>query len=728
MGLYGLYESVDFTPDRLKTGETHAIIRSFMVHHQGMIMLALCNYLYDKRMVRRFHADPRIESIELLLQEQTPTQTPTEHPRHQQTDTIRDSYAPIPLDPWKVSPDAPYTQVHVLSNGNYSLVVTAAGSGFSRWEDIELTRWRDDPTLNDLGTWIYVEDRQNGRLWSVTPRPTLTPSDRREVNFYPHRVEFERQDGDIVLRTVVSVAASDNVEMRRIHITNHGNDARLLGLTSYAEMILAQQTADQRHPAYNKLFIESEFLEKEGVLLFHRRPRSAEEKPIYLAHFFTSGAVLGTSSHEQISLTGYETDREKFLGRGGTTKRPAVFSIPNQASVLSRTTGATLDPICALQAEVILAPYQTVQVVFITLAAHSRKEAVELARRYRRWSQIGRSVQEIRLQAESEMAQLNLTSQKVKQIQKLLSPLLYVTNALRAESAILNRNTLGQPGLWTFGISGDYPILLVRAKREEDLPLLANLFLAHTYWRKRGLMIDLVIFNQRETSYDQGFRGSIYRLMEQTGSQEWLNDRGGIFILQDDQMNEAERILLLTVARVVLDGEAGPLNRQLLKLNVGPVRLPRFMPIEQLVPPLDTQPDVPRPTDLLFDNGLGGFTPDGREYVIYLDREQWTPAPWVNVIATPDFGCLVSEAGMGTTWSENSGENRLTPWRNDPVSDRPSEAIYLRDEDTGQIWSPTPLPARADAAVPDPPRRRVFCFQACQPRPGTGHDRFCRAR
>ncbi|MBN2117748.1 MAG: hypothetical protein JW730_14325 [Anaerolineales bacterium] len=696
-GLYGYYESVDFTADRLKTGETHAIIRSFMAHHQGMILLSLCNYLFDKQMIRRFHADPRIESVELLLQEQMPATAPTEHPRHQQTDAMREAYAPIPLDPWRVSPNAPYTQVHCLSNGNYSLLISAAGSGFSRWEDLELTRWRDDPTLNDRGSWIYVQDRQNGRLWSVTPQPTLTPPDRSEVNFYPHRVEFERQDGDIVLRTLVSVAANDDVELRRVNITNHGNGARILALTSYAEIILAGQAADQRHPAYNKLFIESEFLEPEEVLLFHRRPRSAEEKPIYLAHFFTSGAVLGTSNHEQVALTGYETDREKFLGRGGTPRRPAVFSTSNQASILSRTTGTTLDPICALQAEVVIAPYQTVQVVFITLAARSRKEAIDLARRYRRWSQIGRAIQEVRLQAENEMAQLNLTSPKIEQIQKLLSPLMYVSNALRAEPAVLNTNTLGQPGLWSFGISGDYPILLARTKHEEDLPLLADLFLAHTYWRKRGLMIDLVIFNQRETSYDQGFKSRIYRLMEQTGSEEWLNDRGGIFLLQEDQMTEAERILLMTVARVVLDGEAGPLERQLSRLDVAPVRLPRFLPIEPLVPLLDVQPDVPRPAGLLFDNGIGGFTPDGREYVIYLERDRWTPAPWVNVVATPEFGCVVSEAGLGPTWSENSGENRLTPWRNDPVSDPPSEAIYLRDEDTGQIWSPTPLPARADA-------------------------------
>lgn len=688
-GLYGFYESVDFTPERLKTGESHAVIRSYMVHHQGMILLSLCNYLFEKRMIRRFHADPRTQSVELLLQEQTPEHAPTEHPRHQQLDSMRPS-TEIPLDPWRVSPDAPYTQIHALSNGTYSLLISAAGSGFSRRGDMELTRWRDDPTLDDRGSWIYVEDRLNGQLWSVTHQPTMAPPDRSEVNFYPHRVEFERQDGDIVLRTVVSVAPHDEVEIRRVSLTNHGRQSRILALTSYAEITLNQQSADLRHPAYNKLFIESEFLEKEGILLFRRRPRSADEKPVYLAHLFTS-------NHEEVSLTGYETDRAKFLGRGGTVRRPLVFSTSTQTSVLSGTTGSTLDPICALQAEVIIEPYQTAQIAFITLVAQSRKEALDLARRYQRWSQIRRASQDVRVQAEEELAQLSLTSQKVEQIQKLLSPLLYLSNALRAEPTILNSNTLAQPGLWAFGISGDYPIVLVRVKRGEDFDLLSEVVLAHTYWRKRGLMIDLVIFSQRETSYEQDFKNRIYRLLERTASEDWLNDRGGIFLLQEDQMNEAERALLMTVGRVVLDGDAGRLDRQLSKLDSAPVRLPRFVPIESLYPLMDVQPELQRPPDLLFDNGLGGFTPDGCEYVIYLHSGQWTPAPWVNVIATSEFGCVVSETGMGPTWSKNSGENRLTPWRNDPVSDPPSEAIYLRDEDTGQIWSPTPLPARADA-------------------------------
>jgi len=689
-GLYGLYESVDFTAERLKTGEEHAIIRSYMVHHQGMILLSLCNHLLNKRMIRRFHADPRVASIELLLQEQPPTHAPTEYPRHQQMDSARGIYTAIPLDPWNVSPDAPYPQVHCLSNGKYSLVITAAGSGFSRWDDLELTRWRDDPTLDNYGSWIYVEDRLNGQLWSVANQPTMIPPDRSETHFYPHRVEFERQDGEIVLRTTVTVAPEDDVEIRRVTLTNHGDRTRRLALTSYAEIILSLQSVDQRHPAFNKLFVESEFLPKENLLLFRRRPRSADEKPVYLAHFFTS-------NHEHVNLTGYETDRARFIGRGGTSRHPSVFADATKASKLSNTTGATLDPICALQAEITLSPYETAQIAFITLAANSRKEAIVLAQRYRRRSQLSRAIEDARTNAERELAQLELTSQKVEQIQKLLSPLLYPSPALRTEPAMLAANTLGQPGLWSFAISGDYPILLARLKQEEDLDLFGELISAHTYWRKRGLMIDLVILNQRETSYEQEFQAKIHRLLNRKGSDAWLNKRGGIFVLREDQMAESERTLLGAVARVVLDGEAGSLEQQLAKLDAVPIQLPRFVPIEPLMPLLDKTPAIERPSNLLFDNGLGGFTPDGHEYVIHLAPDQWTPAPWVNVIATSQFGCLVSESGLGCTWSQNSGENRLTPWRNDPVSDTPSEAIYLRDEDTGQIWSPTPLPARADA-------------------------------
>lgn len=687
-GLYGLYESVDFTPERLKIGEAYAIVRSYMAHHQGMILLALHNHIFDDLMVQRFHGDPRIKTTELLLQENIPAGAPTEHPRPQQMESGRGTYTSIPFEEWHVSHDAPYPQIHSLTNGRYNLLITASGSGYSSWNGRELTRWRADPTQDGWGHWIYIEDRLNGKLWSVTPQPTMTQPDRSEASFLPHRAEFERQDGDIVTRTTVSIAPEDDVEIRRVTLTNHGRQPRILSLTSYMEIILNQQTSDQRHPAFNNMFIESEFLAEEGCLLFYRRPRSGSETPIYLAHFFVS-------NHERIERSGCETDRRSFLGRGGTDQDPAVFSEMGEASVLSGKTGATLDPVCSVQAEVVMSAYETVQIAFITLAAASRKEALQLVYRYRRWSQVNRAIIDSRIHAEQEIAQLSITSKEIERFQKLLSPLIFTSPALRADPGILAANTLGQPGLWTFAISGDYPILMVHIKEDEDMNLLSEVLLAYTYWRRRGLMIDVVILNRRASGYDDGLQGKTQRTINRTGNTDRIGKRGGLFILREDQMNEAERVLLKTAARVILDGEMGSLESQLSRLDANPVHLPGFVAVEGAT--TYKVPAMERPNDLVFDNGLGGFTSDGKEYVIHLEPGQWTPAPWVNVIATPEFGCIVSESGLGCTWAHNSGENRLTPWRNDAVSDPPSEAIYLRDEDTGEFWSPTPLPARAEA-------------------------------
>ncbi|MCK4962973.1 MAG: hypothetical protein KAS19_10830, partial [Anaerolineales bacterium] len=224
-----------------------------------------------------------------------------------------------------------------------------------------------------------------------------------------------------------------------------------------------------------------------------------------------------------------------------------------------------------------------------------------------------------------------------------------------------------------------------------------ELLRAYAYWRKRQIMIDFVILNQQETGYDQELQGQLLQLIKRVKADPWLNRRGGIFILSADQMNEADRVLLETAARAVLDGNKGSLSKQLNQIRVQPAYLPRFVPTIPTPEYVESTPPLTRPTDLLFDNGVGGFSADGREYIIYLEPDQWTPAPWINVISNPEFGFLVSETGLGYTWAENSGENRLTPWRNDPVTDEPGEALYLRDEETGQVWSPTPLPAHAAA-------------------------------
>ena len=689
LGMYGLYESIDFSPPHLPLGQSHAVVRSYMAHHQGMILLSLVNYLQDDVMVSRFHSDPLVRSVELLLQEKIPYDVTLESPQPETTHTEQHGVIErqVIISPWSVSAQAPGPQVHFLSNGRYGVLVTSAGAGYSCWQDVDLTRWRADTTREDWGTWVYVQDTESGDLWSAAYQPTAALPETQDVQFHPHMAEFRRSDHGVGLTMEITVAPEDDVEIRRISLTNHTDRVRRISLTSYGEVILATQVADARHPAFNKLFVESEYVPETNTLLFHRRARSTGEKPIYLAH-----SAIVSPGHK---ITGEcETDRARFLGRGQTLRSPAALR--QDGDGLSGTTGATLDPIMALRQEVDLQPHASAQVAFITLATSSREEAVMMAHRYQAWRVIARAFDEARVGAELELHRLDLTTTDLEQIQALLSALLYPRAALRADAATLAANRKGQPRLWAFSISGDHPILLVRIQESEDLALVQQVLQAHAYWRSRHIQIALVILNQQGTTYGQELGGQLHRVLVRQNSEEWLSRRGGIFTLYADQLSEADQVLLETAARAVLDGAKGSLAQQLQALRKQPTRLPPFVPV-----PPDSKAEstllLARPGDLLFDNELGGFSADGREYVIYLEPGRRTPAPWINVIANPDFGFMVSESGSGYTWAGNSGENRLTPWSNDPVTDPPGEALFLRDEETAEVWSPTPLPCPAPA-------------------------------
>ena len=701
MGIYGFYEAIDYTDSRLSLGQEYGIVQSYYAHHQGMIILALANYLLDETMISRFHADPRIESMELLLQERIPRQTPLE------TLHIKDSSLHTPAKPrqttsgWNVPVNTPQPRVHCLSNGRYCVLITNAGGGYSRWQDIALTRWRSDTTLDNWGTWIYIQDQESGALWSAGIQPVSSQPENQEVLFSPHKVEFQRRDHDISLQMKITVSPDDDVEIRRLTFINHSNRPRRLRLTSYGEVVLAPQFADQHHPAYNNLFIESEFLPELNALLFHRRPRSADENQIFLMHLFTSDL-------EAEKTCEYETKRSHFIGRGETLRSPAALK--NQAG-LTGFVGGPLDPIMAISYEINLEPLipakkigfyfsepsTKVEVAYITLAAKSRQEVLDLAHRYQNWHRIEETFKKARFSSERELNQLNLTRQEIGLYQQILASLLFPNSTLRADPATLAANHMGQDGLWPFAISGDNPILLVRIDNQEDIALVNDLLQAHVYWRNRHIKIDLVILNLQDTGYSQELHNRLHQLLTRRRDDIWLGQRGGIFVLVADQMKKAQQVLLETAAQVVLDTRQGGLINQLQSLQRYSTWLPAFTPTisptedEQLVPPLE------RPRDLLFDNGLGGFSPDGREYVIYLEPGKQTPSPWINVIANPEFGFTISESGSGNTWALNSSENRLTPWRNDPVTDTPSEALYLREEELGHYWSPTPLPAGENA-------------------------------
>jgi cyclic beta-1,2-glucan synthetase len=697
-GQYGLYESVDYTASRLPLGQRHAVVRTYMAHHQAMILLSLGNALLADVMQRRFHSDQRVRSVELLLHERVPQGAPLEELGEEEVSAVRRAEPEVAITPWEASVDAPLPMLRVLSNGSYTVVATAAGGGWSEYtpsgdegtgsgEKVALTRWRADTTCDSWGVWLYLRDLETGELWSPAQQPTRHRAGEEDVSFAPHQVAYGHRLDEWTVRAEVTVPPSDNVEVRRLTIVNHADRVRRLRVTSYGEVVMNSQETDRRHPAFNKLFIESEFLEDEQTLLYRRRPRAEGETPLYLGHTVT---VRGAHA----SAVEYEGDRAAFLGRGQTKAAPQLLS---SGSALTGHTGATLDPILSLGQEIALEPRSTAHVAVTIAAGTSRNSVVQLTTRYRQWDAVDRAFAEAKGQSAYALSELELTGEDLQQIDRLLAALIYPYRGLRPEAGVLVQNQRGQPALWAQGISGDYPILLLRVHDEDEMELVSDLLKAHAYWRERRIQVDLVLLNERETGYGQELNAQLRRVIERSGADGLLNQRGGIFVLRADQLGEADQILLLSAARAVLDGGEGSLADQLAALEDRPVRLPALQPTYPGVREAEPTPELEVSEELHYRNGYGGFTPDGKEYVIDLMPGQWTPAPWINVIANPEFGFLVSEAGLGSTWAGNSQENRLTPWRNDPVSDEPSEAIYLRDEETGAVWSPTPLPVRVRA-------------------------------
>jgi cyclic beta-1,2-glucan synthetase len=685
LGAYGLYEAVDFTASRVPSARQGVVVRSYMAHHQGMILAALDNALCDEAIVRRFHADPLARVAEMLLFERVPVRAPIERPQPAAEPAVARAPRRQPLEAWTPSRAGAVPQVHLLSNGRLTVFVTEGGGGFGQWQDLALTRWEPDPTLDRLGVRVYVEEPARRRLWSTVDDGDAEP--HRHVVFHPHCAEFRFHDGDLVLRQRVVVAPDADAELREILVTNEGRGRRRLVLTSYGEVILGDIAADRRHPAFSKLFVESEVLDGGLTLVFRRRPRTATDGSPCLVHRL----VL---PRDGARLAGWETDRERFLGRGHVAGRPAWLATERRPAG-RRERHAPLDPVFALSAAVDLPPGRTVRCAWITAVAESRERTLAVARRYASPTAVGWVFEAAASVVERDLFALGVDSPRLQGAMRLLAHVVQSHASLRAPAGVLSGNRLGQSALWRHGISGDHPIVLVRLHDMHEFGLVEEVVRAHGLWRRTGLRVDLVVLSDWPSSYRADVEERLSRALADAGFRGLVGAPAGLFVIHADQVSEAERTLLFAVARVVLRSDAGSIAAQLDAVPPPPVPLP---PLMQSLPRMPPSLPLARPDWLLFDNGIGGFGPGGNEYVIHLDPGQTTPAPWVNVIANSRFGFLVSESGGGYTWAENSYENRLTPWRNDPIADEPGETIYLRDEETAAVWSATPLPAPGPAA------------------------------
>jgi cellobiose phosphorylase len=683
LGPYGFYEAIDYTPIRLPRGQESVTVRSYMAHHQGMAFLSLAFVLLDRPMQRRFASDPAFQATDMLLQERVP-KAPSVYPHPAEVSAARGT--PVETEAHLrvfATPHTPAPEVHLLSNGRYHVAVTAAGGGYSRWHDLGVTRWREDSTRDCWGTFCYLRDTETGEFWSTAHQPTLKRAESYEAIYSQGRAEFRRRDDDIETHVEIGVSPEDDIELRRICLTNRGKLPRTIELTSYAEVVLATAAADAAHPAFSKLFVQTQIVAERQAILCTRRPRSGGERPPWMMHLMTaSGGSVTTGAAT------YETSRADFIGRGRSVADPVAM----YRTGLSNSEGSVLDPIVAIRNTVLIPPNETVRLHIVTGVAETREGALGLIEKYADRHLADRVFELAWTHSQVVLRQLDATEGDSQLYGRLASSILYSNPLLRAPGSVIVRNRRGQSGLWGYSISGDLPIVLLRVSDVAQMQLVRQLVQAHAYWRVKGLTADLVIWNEDQSGYRQILQEQIMSVIASRAEASLVDRPGGIFVRRIDQMSEEDKVLMQTVARVIISDTAGTLAEQVERRTRSEVAVARFSPSRQRRPEIPVAVEVER-HDLVAFNGAGGFTQDGREYVITTMADKPTPAPWVNVLANPWFGTVISESGGAYTWCENAHAYRMTPWHNDPVSDPSGEAFYVRDESSGRFWSPTPLPA-----------------------------------
>jgi cyclic beta-1,2-glucan synthetase len=684
LGVYGFYEAIDFTPSRLPSGQSRVIVKTYMAHHQGMSLVALANVYSNFSMQRRFHSDPTVQATELLLQERTPYSIGT-LPMPEDHITIESVKVPVEHVSRRyhtVNRPVPTTQL--LSNGNYSVMLTSAGSGFSKMQDLAVTRWREDVTRDNYGCFIYLKDCLSQKVWSAGHQPVCVEADHYEASFAEDRARIVRQDNDILSELEIFVSSEENAEIRRLTLTNQDSTVREIEITSYLEVVLNTQAADVAHPAFSNLFIQTEFNTELSALIANRRPRSAKDKQFWMMH-------LLLRDRHTLGPIQYETDRARFVGRGKNLMNPtAIFS----RDKLSGTVGPVLDPILSLRTRVRLEPGATTHLIFSNGVAESREAIEIMADKFHDPSIFERASALAWTHAHAKLHYLGIEPDEAHLFQRLTTRLLYSDPSLRLPSELLRRNSKDLTGLWAHGISGDYPIILVRIYDIEERNLIRQLLKAQIYFAAKGFVCDLVIMNEKSNSYSQELQDVLEQMAQGAFTLSALTQaHGKVFVLKSTQLSDSDQLLIAAEARVILTTQHGSLSDQVKRTFMLPLNTPKEISLDSRgsfalpEPPLD------------FFNGLGGFSKNGDEYSIILKNDETTPAPWINVIANPDFGFQVSESGSGYTWSLNSRENQLTPWSNDPVCDPSGEAFYITDIISGAVWSPTAAPIRINKSI-----------------------------
>ncbi|MEX2344466.1 MAG: glucoamylase family protein [Balneolaceae bacterium] len=691
LGMIGFYDALDFSSSRLQEKETHKVVKTYMAHHHGMSLIAIENTLNGDFIQQIFHSDPQIKSCDLLLQEQIPRGIPIKEPHpidvelepgEQQTIQVVVEHAGME------ELDSSPPRLQMMSNGNYSTFVTHSGTGCSFFGEKAISAWKPDPTTDPLGFYFYIKDQESDKFWSAAHQPVKRKADRYDTWFHNGKTITSRVDEWIESTMAVCVSPDTNMEFRKLTLTNYSDRERTLEITSYAEAVLNKLKDHNSHPAFSKLFLQTDYLAEHHALLVKRRPRGEHEEPEWLIHTYA-----GEESDNLLESLQYETEKSLFIGRGRGLDNPRAM---DQHSRLSGSLGNVSDPIVSLRNTVTLKPGEKKDLTFGLGRAGSREEAYMLADLYDNLHATDRVFDLAAVYSNVELEHVNITSRQAHYFQKLASYLIYPSSEYRGDVYFLERNREKQHRLWAYGISGDVPLLVYRVNDTDQIKDVKTLVKAYEFWRQKGFITELLFLNDYPPSYADEVQEAIQKEMQSVGPQDM--QQGGIYLHRTEKMPDEDLTLILTVAHAVLKQELPALSFDKKPRDV--ISWSRGNSYSQYLPSIaEKQPSVSNSDNdanenLLQFNGYGGFNKEGNEYHIIIKQDTETgkhklpPAPWINVISNSSLGFIATETGGGYTWSENSRENKLTGWANEPVSDPPSEAFYIRDEEKMRYWSP----------------------------------------
>ncbi|WP_336278757.1 GH36-type glycosyl hydrolase domain-containing protein [Bartonella sp. CB175] len=707
LGVYGYYDSVDFTPSRVQTGKKYAIVRNYYAHHHGMSILAVNNVIFQGRMRDRFHCDPVIEAVQFLLQERAPHHIPIIQTKT--VNNMRKNAQELDEAPLRIitNPLLKPRSTLLLSNGFYSIMLTANGSGYSRWHDYTITRFIPDMTEDQQGTLFFLRDTHSGHWWSVTSEPTRIVEEEGISIFTDEKAEYTKIVNGIKSTLECLVTSEGNGEGRRIQLMNTTNKDRFIEVTSYGELALATMDTDCAHPIFSRMFIETEIAEEGRTIFAKRRKRSPHDPEIYIAHFVTCTTDI-------IQETEAETDRALFIGRGRSLHRPAAF---DQNARFSNSQGCVLDPIVSIRCYIKIPAYEKAELIFWTFAANKKETLLNHIRHYRQPDIFPQELSMAWTRSQVSLYQKGIHLKDAITYQKYATPLIYPNRTWRLPSAILAKTLGKKSDLWPMSISGDYPICLLRLNNEGDITVLRELLKAHEYWRTRKLTVDLVILNEQAFSYTQNTQCAIEWICEPYRQHiNKIDEHQHIFTLRRDQLSEQSFQTLLASARIILQAKNGSLSEQLKhhiddsnfdlathnsqelhyelhykkcnkrKQIIAQTEQSSFASIG-LISEQKSPFSPAYGEDLKYWNGYGGFN-EHNYYITRLNGSNTTPHPWINIIANHNFGFHVSAEGALFTWAQNSRDYQLTPWANDPISNRPGEALYIVDRSSLTRFSP----------------------------------------